>query len=59
MLPGKAIVRTYHRRSGDIECQETFLAPSAHKQTRNYVLKIAQTNIPPNHHELLGLSHSK
>ena len=31
-----AIVRLPHPRSGDSQDQETFLAPSADKQTRNY-----------------------
>ena len=31
-----AIVRLPHPRSGDSQAQETFLAPSADKQTRNY-----------------------
>ena len=31
-----AIVRLPHPRSGDSQGQETFLAPSADKQTRNY-----------------------
>ena len=30
------IVRLPHPRSGDSQAQETFLAPSADKQTRNY-----------------------
>ena len=35
-LQVNAIVRLPHPQSGDIQCQETFLAPSADKQTRNY-----------------------
>ena len=35
-LPVNAIVRLPHPRSGDIQSQETFLASSADKQTRNY-----------------------
>ena len=31
-----AIVRLPHPQSGDSQGQETFLAPSADKQTRNY-----------------------
>ena len=34
-LPVDAIVRLPHPRSGDSQCQETFLAPSADKQIRN------------------------
>ena len=35
-LPVNAIVRLPHPRSGDSQGQETLLAPSADKQTRNY-----------------------
>ena len=35
-LPVNAIVRLPHPRRGDSQDQETFLAPSADKQTRNY-----------------------
>ena len=35
-LPVNAIVRLPHPRSGDSQGQETFLAPSTDKQTRNY-----------------------
>ena len=35
-LPVDAIVRLPHPRSGDSQGQETFLAPSADKQTHNY-----------------------
>ena len=35
-LPVNAIVRLPHPRSEDIQGQETFLAPSADKQTLNY-----------------------
>ena len=35
-LPVNAIVRLPHPRSRDSEDHETFLAPSADKQTRNY-----------------------
>ena len=35
-LPVDVIVRLPHPRSGDSQGQETFLAPSADKQTRNY-----------------------
>ena len=34
-LPVDVIVRLPHPRSGDGQVQETFLAPSADKQTRN------------------------
>ena len=51
--------QTTHRGSGDSQYQETFLAPSADKQTRNYDIECS------NHHSSLstirpkGLSHSK
>ena len=35
-LPVNVIVRLPHRGSRDIQGQETFLAPSADKQTRSY-----------------------
>ena len=35
-LPVDVIVRLPHPRSGDSQGQETFLTPSADKQTRNY-----------------------
>ena len=35
-LPVRDIVRLPHPRSGESQGQETFLAPSADKQTRNY-----------------------
>ena len=35
-LPVNVIVKLSHPRSGDSQGQETFLAPSADKQTRNY-----------------------
>ena len=35
-LPVSDIVRLPHLRSGDGQGQETFLAPSADKQTHNY-----------------------
>ena len=38
-LPRNDIVRLPHSWSGDIQGQETFLAPSVDKQTRNYDLK--------------------
>ena len=58
-LPVDVIVRLPHPRSGDTQGQETFLAPSADKQTRNYDIECS------NHHPLLsnvrlkGLSSSK
>ena len=58
-LPVDVIVRLPHPWSGDSRGQETFLAPSADKQTRNYDIE------SPNHHLSLstlrpkGFSHSK
>ena len=53
------IVRLPHRRSGDSMNQETFLAPSADKQTRNYHIECSNhhpslSNLRPN-----GLGRSK
>ena len=39
-LPVSAIVRIPHPRSGDSYGQETFLAPSADRQTRNHETSI-------------------
>ena len=39
-LPVNAIVRLPHPHSGDTQGQETFLAPSADKQTRNYDTRV-------------------
>ena len=39
-LPVNAIVRLPHARGGDSQGQETFLAPSAAKQTRNIYIYI-------------------
>ena len=49
-LPVNAIVRLPHPRSGDSQGQETFLAPPADKQTRNYDTECSNT-IPPNQPE--------
>ena len=40
-----AIVRLPHPRSGDSQGQETFLAPSADKQTRNYDIECSNIYI--------------
>ena len=42
------IVRLPHPRSGDSQVQETFLAPSANKSTRNYDIECS------NHHPSLS-----
>ena len=41
-LPVNAIVTLPHSQSGDSQGQETFLAPSADKQTRNYDTRVLQ-----------------
>ena len=57
-LPVNAILRLPHPQSRDSQGQETFLAPSADKQTLNYDTECS------NHHPSLstlrpkGLSHS-
>ena len=58
-LPVNAIVRLPHPWSGDSQGQDTFLAPSADKQTDNY-----HTECSNHHHSLSalrpkGLSRSK
>ena len=58
-LPIDVTVKLPHPWSGDSQGQETFLASSADKQTRNYDIECS------NHHPSLstlrpkGLSHSK
>ena len=52
-LPVNIIVRLPHPRSGDSQGQETFLAPSADKQTRNYDTEFS------NHHPSLSTQRSK
>ena len=52
-LPVNAIVRLAHPRSGDSQGQETFLAPSADKQTRNYDTECS------NHHPSLSTLRPK
>ena len=58
-LARDVIVRLPHFRIGDNQCEETFLAPSADNQTRNYDIECS------NHHPSLsnlrpkGLSRSK
>ena len=42
------IVRLPHPRSGDSQGQETFLAPSADKQTRNYDRVLKPPSLPIN-----------
>ena len=52
-LPVNGIVRLPHSRSGDSQGQETFLAPSAFKRTRNYDTECS------NHHLSQPTSRSK
>ena len=52
-LPVDVIVRLPHPRSGDSQGQETFLAPSADKQTRNYDIECS------NHHPSLSTLRPK
>ena len=52
-LPVNAIVRLSHPRNKDSQGQETFLAPSADKQSRNY-----DTNCSY-HHPSLSILRSK
>ena len=44
-LPMDVIVRLPHRQCGDSQGQETFLAPSAYKQTRNYDIEYSNHHI--------------
>ena len=52
-LPVNAIVRLPHPQSGDSQDQETFLAPFADKQTRNYGIECS------NHHPSLSILRPK
>ena len=52
-LPVNALVRLLHLRSGDSQRQETFLAPSAEKQSRHYDTECS------NHHFSLSTLRSK
>ena len=52
-LPVNAIVRLLHPQSGDNQDQETFLAPSAAKQIRNYDTEYS------NHHPSQSTRRSK
>ena len=52
-LPMDVIFRLPHPRSGDSQGQETFLAPSADKQTRNYDIECS------NHHPSLSTLRPK
>ena len=52
-LPVNAVVRLSHPRRGDSQGQETFLAPSAYKQTRNHDTECS------NHHPSISTQWSK
>ena len=48
-----------HPQSGDSQSQETFLAPSADKQTRNYDTECSNHHLPLSVLRSKGLSRSK
>ena len=54
-LPVNAIVRLPHPRSGDSQGQETFLAPSADKQTRNYDTRVLKPPSLPINPKVKGI----
>ena len=58
-LPINVRVRLPHPRSGDSQGQETFLAPSADKQTRNYDTESSNHHLPLSILRSQGLSRSK
>ena len=58
-IPVDVIVRLPHARSGNSQGQETFLAPSAHKQTRNYHIECSNQHTSLSTLRPKGLSHSK
>ena len=58
-LPVNVIVRLPHPRSRDSQGQETFLAPSADKQTRSYHKECSNHHLPLSVLRSKGLSHSK
>ena len=58
-LPVYVIVRLPHNRSGDSQGQETFLAPSADKQTRNYDIECSNHHLSLSTLRPKGLSRSK
>ena len=53
------IVKLPHPRSADSKGQETFLAPSADKQTRNYDTECSNHHLPLSILSSKGLSRSK
>ena len=58
-LPVNVIVKLPNRRSGDSQGQDTVLAPSADKQTRNYGTECANHHLPLSILKSKGLSRSK
>ena len=58
-LPVNVIVRLPHPRSGDSQGQETFLAPSPDKQTRNYDTECSNHHLPLSILRSKGLTCSK
>ena len=58
-LPVNAMVRLPHPRSGDSQGQETFLAASADKQTRNYDTECSNPHPSLSTLRPKGLSRSK
>ena len=58
-LPVNVIVKLPHPRSGDSQGQETFLAPSVDKHTRNYDTECSNHHLPQSILRSKGLSCSK
>ena len=58
-LPVSDIVRLPHPPSGNTQGQETFLAPSADKQTCNYGTECSNHHLSPSTLRSKGLSRSK
>ena len=54
-LPVNAIFTLLHPQSGDIQGQETFLAPSADKQTRNYDTRVLKPPSLPVNPKVKGI----
>ena len=53
------MLRLYHPRSRDSQCQETFLEPSADNRTRNYDIECSHHNPSLGTLRSKGLNHSK
>ena len=54
-LPVNVIVRVLRPRSGDTQGQETLLAPSANKQTRNYGTRLLKPPSLPINPKVKGI----